>query len=269
MIPIVQASLFTGIGGFDQASDQLGWTNLFNCEIDLWCRLYLRQQFPQTKNYGNIHQLDAMPYRGCVDVLSGGFPCQPFSISGKKGGAYDPRYLFPAMHRVVNEVQSTWVIAENVRNILTSEIASEVVARMEDSGYEVWPFVLPASSVGAWHERYRTFFLCYSEKFGLYRHERRQREIHEKRQSPAIVHPNGFGHQRGPAQESRPQLGHTDYPHAWQEEWPTVATRLCRMAYGVPDRKHRIKALGNAVVVPLIVEIFKGIQSVENQIQYS
>lgn len=290
---ITHASLFSGLGGFDLAAEMVGWTNLFNCEKDEWCRLLLKQHFQNTKNYGDIFKLNATQYRGRIEVLSGGFPCQPFSTSGLRKGADDERYLFPEMLRVIRECQPPWVVAENVRGILTQQTSSEVAALLGAEGYEVWVALLPASAVGAWHERYRTFFLCYSQRFKQQRTQRRQsgpiftdgysatqhadrlRQLqppqtrHKKRnwyRHASFAHPNAISKRlEGQAHKTRQSSWDFvhDYPNRWQEEWPSAATRLCRMGYGVPDRMERIKALGNAVVVPLVKEIFEHINTIE------
>ena len=92
---MTHASLFSGIGGFDLAAEWAGWTNLFNCEIDPFCRRVLKYHFPNSVQYEDIRTTDFTVWRGRIDVLTGGFPCQPFSCAGKRKGTDDDRYLWP------------------------------------------------------------------------------------------------------------------------------------------------------------------------------
>lgn len=116
---MTHASLFSGIGGFDYAAALLGWINIFDCEIDAFCRKVLEYHFPNSVHYGDITKQIFKEWRGKIDVLSGGFPCQPFSLAGQRKGADDNRYLWPEMLRVIREIRPTWVVGENVAGILT------------------------------------------------------------------------------------------------------------------------------------------------------
>ena len=112
------ASLFSGIGGFDLAAEWNGWNNVFNCEWEEFPRKVLKHHFPNAKQYGDIKDFKATQYRGRIDVLSGGFPCQPFSVAGKRKGSEDERHLWPEMLRVVGECKPRWVVGENVRGLV-------------------------------------------------------------------------------------------------------------------------------------------------------
>lgn len=116
---MTHASLFSGIGGFDYAAALLGWINIFDCEIDAFCRKVLEYHFPNSVHYGDITKQIFKEWRGKIDVLSGGFPCQPFSLAGQRKGADDNRYLWPQMLRAIREIRPTWVVGENVAGILT------------------------------------------------------------------------------------------------------------------------------------------------------
>ncbi|WP_374760317.1 DNA cytosine methyltransferase [Dyadobacter diqingensis] len=190
---LVHASVCTGIGGFDLAAYRVGWENRFQCEIDPWLRVRLRQLFGQNvRIHGDIKKLNGQQYQNEIDVFSAGFPCQPFSHSGLKKGRFDVRYLFPQVCRIAREIRSPWVVGENVAGILTDEASSEVVALLEAEGYQVRIVVLPASSVGAWHERNRVFFIGYSEQFRLERNNwRKSGQIDQKRHSGAFNTPSG------------------------------------------------------------------------------
>lgn len=162
---MVHASLFSGIGGFDLAAEWAGWENAFNCEIDPFCRQVLKYHFPNSVQYDDIKTTDFTVWRGKIDVLTGGFPCQPFSTAGKRKGTADNRYLWPEMLRVIREIRPRWVVGENVLGIVSWDgglVFEQVHADLEAAGYEVQAFVLPACSVGAPHLRYRTWFVAHA-----------------------------------------------------------------------------------------------------------
>lgn len=166
----------------------MGWENLFHCEINEWCQKVLRFHFPKSIQYEDITRTDFTPWRGKVDVLTGGFPCQPFSTAGKRRGAEDDRYLWPEMLRAIREIRPAWVIGENVAGItsmvqpgsevtvesqaslfetsdketlLEQEYVIETVCRdLEREGYSVQPILIPACGVGAPHKRYRVWFIA-------------------------------------------------------------------------------------------------------------
>lgn len=185
---MTHGSLFSGIGGFDLAATWMGWQNAFNCEIDWFCTRVLRYHFPNSEHYDDIKTTDFTKWRGKIDVLSGGFPCQPFSLAGRRKGTDDDRYLWPEMLRAIREIQPAWVVGENVAGILTmvqpgseAEVGSEatlfeesysaveieqqyvvetVCSDLEREGYCVQPFVIPACAVGAPHRRDRIWFVA-------------------------------------------------------------------------------------------------------------
>ena len=186
---LTHGSLFSGIGGFDLAAEWTGWTNVFHCEINEFCTRILNHHFPNAEHYADITKTDFTPWRGRIDVLSGGFPCQPFSLAGQRKGAGDDRYLWPQMLRAIREIQPSWVVGENVAGILTMvqpgeevEVGSQtslfgeadrkrVLLRQEyvieticrdlgREGYSVQPFVIPACAVGAPHHRDRVWLIA-------------------------------------------------------------------------------------------------------------
>lgn len=137
---MTHGSLFSGIGGFDLAAAWAGWTNVFNCEIDPFCRRVLKYHFPESEQYEDIRTTDFTVWRDCIDVLTGGFPCQPFSLAGKRKGTADDRYLWPAMLGVVRTVRPRWVVGENVLGIVNwsqGMVFEQVCADLEAAGYEV------------------------------------------------------------------------------------------------------------------------------------
>jgi DNA (cytosine-5)-methyltransferase 1 len=162
---MTHASLFSGIGGFDLAAQWMGWRNVFAVEINPFCRQVLSHHFPNTNIYEDIKTFDATPYAGTVDVLTGGFPCQPYSIAGQRFGKADERHLFPEMLRVIKELKPAWVVGENVRGLLSwngGMVFDEVCADLESAGYEVLTFVIPAVGINAPHKRERVWFVAHA-----------------------------------------------------------------------------------------------------------
>jgi DNA (cytosine-5)-methyltransferase 1 len=160
-------SLFSGIGGFDLAAEWMDWTNVFHCEWEEFPRKVLNYHFPKSISYGDIKETDFTIHRGQIDILTGGFPCQPYSAAGKRLGKEDDRHLWPEMLRAIREIQPRWVVGENVRGLVNWNgglVFEEVQADLENEGYEVQPFILPAASVNAPHRRDRVWFVAYSNK---------------------------------------------------------------------------------------------------------
>ena len=160
------ASLFSGIGGFDLAAKWIGWDNIFQVEKDPWCQSILVKHFPNTERYLDIKEFNGEKYRGSVDVISGGFPCQPFSVAGKQKGKTDDRYLWPEMLRVIREIQPTWIVGENVPGIISMAL-DQVCTDLENEGYTVQAFIIPAASVNAIHKRDRVWILANNANAGL------------------------------------------------------------------------------------------------------
>lgn len=190
---MTHASLFSGIGGAEIAAAWLGWENLFHCDINEFGRKVLGYWFPQSKEYNDIKTTDFTEWRGRVDVLTAGFPCQPFSLAGKRRGADDDRYLWPETLRAINEIRPAWFVGENVFGIASMVLPGEEVDMgrtddlfeegnlyrterrfvldricrdIEDAGYTVQPVVVPACAVGAPHRRDRVWFVARREDVG-------------------------------------------------------------------------------------------------------
>jgi DNA (cytosine-5)-methyltransferase 1 len=158
-------SLFSGIGGFDLAADWMGWENVFHCEIAEFPRKILNHYWPNAECHEDIKKTDFTKYRGTVDIISGGFPCQPYSAAGKRLGKEDDRHLWPEMLRVIREVKPQWVVGENVRGLLNwngGMVFHEVCADLENIGYEVQAFIIPASGINAPHQRERLWIVANS-----------------------------------------------------------------------------------------------------------
>ena len=174
--PVKHGSLFSGIGGFDLAAEYMGWENLFNCEWEEFPRKVLKHHFPNAKQYGDIKEFNASTYAGRIDILTGGFPCQPYSTAGKRKGKEDERHLWPEMLRVIRECSPRWVVGENVRGLVNWNgglVFEEVCDDLEACGYSVQPFVLPACAVNAPHRRDRVWFVAHANDDGTQRTPRR------------------------------------------------------------------------------------------------
>jgi DNA (cytosine-5)-methyltransferase 1 len=159
-------SLFSGIGGFDLAAQWMQWKNVFHVEYNPFCQTTLNYYWPHAKSYKDIHAVDFTVHRGEVDIISGGFPCQPFSTAGKRTGSDDSRYLWPEMLRAVREIRPTWVVGENVPGLISWSdglVLKQVCSDLENEGFEVWPFVLPACGINAPHQRQRLFIIAHSD----------------------------------------------------------------------------------------------------------
>lgn len=178
---MTHGSLFSGIGGFGLAAAWAGWTNVFNCEIDPFCRRVLKYHFPESEHYEDIRTTDFTIWRDRVDVLTGGFPCQPFSVAGKRKGTADDRYLWPAMLGVIRSVQPRWVVGENVYGIVNWSqglVFEQVCTDLEAAGYEVQAYLIPAAGVGAPHLRYRTWFVAHRTDARIETVRERKNRVH-------------------------------------------------------------------------------------------
>jgi DNA (cytosine-5)-methyltransferase 1 len=166
---MTHGSLFSGIGGFDLAAEWMGWENVFHCEWNEFGKKVLHHYWPQSISYHDITKTDFTIHRGKIAILTGGFPCQPYSSAGKRKGKEDERHLWPSMLRAIREIQPRWVVGENVLGLVNWSgglVFHEVQADLEAAGYEVWPYVLPAAGVGSCpHRRDRVWFVAYSKLY--------------------------------------------------------------------------------------------------------
>jgi DNA (cytosine-5)-methyltransferase 1 len=156
-------SLFSGIGGFDLAAEWMGWENVFHCEWMEFPRKVLDYHFPNADSHIDICKTDFRKYANTIDVLTGGFPCQPFSLAGKRKGTDDERYLWGEMLRAIQEIKPTFVIAENVFGITNIDgglVFQQVCLDLENEEYEVQPFIIPACAKNAPHRRDRCWFIA-------------------------------------------------------------------------------------------------------------
>lgn len=194
--------LFEGMGGFSLAAKWMGWETIAWCEWNPFCQTILKYYFPNAKQHSDITKTDFTIYRGQCDILTGGFPCQPYSVAGKRKGKDDERHLWPEMLRAIREIQPSWVVGENVSGLINwngGMVFDEVQTDLEAAGYEVIPFVLPACGVNAPHRRDRVWFVAYSESNGKYRkygsntstkRENREWDAEFNSSSTTASHPN-------------------------------------------------------------------------------
>jgi DNA (cytosine-5)-methyltransferase 1 len=162
---MTHGSLFSGIGGFDLAAEWMGWENKFHCEWNEFGQKVLKHYWPEAESFHDITKTDFTKYANRIDILTGGFPCQPYSMAGKRKGKDDERHLWPEMLRCIREVKPRWVIGENVLGLVNWSgglVFHEVQTDLEAEGYEVFPYVLPAVSVNAPHRRDRVWFVAHS-----------------------------------------------------------------------------------------------------------
>ena len=278
-------SLFSGIGGFDLASEWMGWENIFQVEWDSFCQKVLAKNFPNVKRYGDIKEFDGTKYRGLIDIISGGFPCQPFSVAGKRKGEKDDRFLWPEMLRVIGEIEPLFIIGENVANLLSMEngkIFDRILADLENKGYKTEQYIIPACSVGAWHRRDRIWIIAHSVN-GKHRinkvPDRKENEI-QKLDREAICSRMPFRttsinsnnrSQRTKREQPKEvqelegfQRGKDQRIYADWERRPDLFTPiLCRSYDGLPFGMDRVKGLGNAIVPQVVYQIFKAIEQIQ------
>lgn len=240
-------SLFSGIGGFDLAAQWMGWENVFQVEIDPFCQKVLAKNFPNTRRYGDIKEFDATKYRGAIDIISGGFPCQDISIAnGKAVGIKGHRSgLWEQYYRVISCVLPKIIVIENSTQLLRRGF-ERVLYDLSEMGYNAEWGCFKASDVGAPHIRNRAFIVAHSfgDRWGNDLQEEikhsfeRGKKTWEDVQAFVLVHRN----------ESQ----YSDDPER------------IRIGDGVPGWVDRIKGLGNAIVPQVAFEIFKAIATVNS-----
>jgi DNA (cytosine-5)-methyltransferase 1 len=262
------ASLFSGIGGFDLAAEWMGWENVFHCEWMEFPRKVLDYYWPNADSYIDICKTDFKKYANKIDILTGGFPCQPFSTAGKRKGTEDERYLWGEMLRAVQEIKPTYVIAENVfgiTNIDGGMVFEQVCLDLENEGYEVQTFIIPAAAKNAPHRRDRVWFIansCNNRNFGKSREFQVQNEIKKSQKRNEIQQPKQSTYIRQKMESF--------------SNWELFKTEsaFCGENDGLPEkldgitfskwRAESIKGYGNAIVPQVAYEIFKVLQEIKN-----
>ncbi len=268
--------LFAGIGGISLAAEWAGIETVAFCEREPFCQKILSKHwsgvpiFDDVKTLNKQTLIDGGVDIGAIDIISGGFPCQPYSIAGKRRGTEDDRDLWPEMFRIIEEIRPNWVVGENVANFVNMEL-DRTISDLESIGYTGGAFVIPAASVGAKHKRERTFIVAHSNNSRcIYRQaEKQPAERREHAQCESIA--------------SCTNVAYPDSERLEREDWTKLEsqniTRRCkprarwsiepdvgRVANGVSNRVDRIKGLGNAVVPQQIYPIFKAIKMIHDEI---
>ena len=178
---MIHFSLFSGIGGFDLASEWMGWKNYLSCEIADFPNKILEHYWPDAYHHRDVKTLNyetinnelserfGKQWRDDDIILTGGFPCQPYSSAGKRLGKEDERHLWPEMLRIISEIKPKFIVGENVFGLLNwngGMVFAEVCSDLEHQGYEITPVVIPAAAVNAPHGRSRVWFVAYSNGTG-------------------------------------------------------------------------------------------------------
>jgi DNA (cytosine-5)-methyltransferase 1 len=268
-------SLFSGIGGLDLAAEWAGFETVGQCEWADYPTKVLEKHWPDVPRWRDIRTLTKESFyertgRATVDVISGGFPCQPFSVAGKQKGKEDNRYLWPEMLRVIRELKPHYVVGENVPGIINIA-ADEVCADLEREGYEVRIFNFEAAAVGAPHRRDRVAFVANAESNRPQPFDRTA-AIQGERHGQRPV--GGEDIQARPAERRFPQSRLGGMPDGLSSfldglRWPAgygqeqFDWEPPRTAHGIKRRADRIKCLGNAVVPQQFYPIFKAIAELE------
>lgn len=245
---MTHVDLFSGIGGFAIAAQRCGFQTVCFSEVNNYAKKILNKHWPNIPNVGDIRAADFTPYRGST-LLTGGFPCQPFSVAGKQLAKEDDRYLWPAMLEVIKSVRPTWVIGENVTGIVKLAL-DEVLSDLEGAGYSAVPFNIPACSVDAHHRRKRIWIVAHSNSAGLEGHSWNEDNLNQQGRHNA--------ESGGSASESSLRSGRSE----WSPE-----PELGRAAYGIPNRVDRITSLGNAIVPQVAEQIIRGITEIERRMK--
>ena len=288
--------LFEGIGGFSLAARWMGWETLAWCEWNEFGQKVLKHHFPDAEGFGDITKTDFTKYANKIDILTGGFPCQPYSLAGKRKGKEDSRHLWPEMLRSIREVKPRWVIGENVYGLINWDgglVHDEVQTDLEAEGYEVFSVVLAAASVGAPHRRDRVWFIAHRNSNGQQRFngeneinssKRRFNALDDVEQVCDVANTllNGFKRGRNSGKlrnerkngNKRPENMGSISGKKWQN-FPSQST-VCGGDDGLPGgldgitfpkwRNESIKAYGNAIVPQVAFELFKVIEQMENEL---
>jgi DNA (cytosine-5)-methyltransferase 1 len=240
MNELTHLDLFSGIGGFALAAKWNGYRTVGFCDNEPYAQAVLKKHWPEVPCHKDIREVRGDLYAG-VTLLTGGFPCQPFSVAGKQRGKDDNRYLWPEMRRVIREARPAWIIGENVAGIVNLALDT-VCADLEAEGYEVEPIIIPACAVDAPHRRDRVWILANSVNKGLQRTELCE----------------AFGESAGASRSASECFGITG------AYWPTEPD-VGRVAHGVPNRVAKLRGLGNAIVPQVAAEIIGNINIIMEQ----
>ena len=264
MRKLTHGSLFSGIGGFDLAAEWMGWENKFHCEWNDFGQKVLNHYWPNAESFTDITKTDFTKYANKIDILTGGFPCQPYSTAGKRKGKEDERHLWPQMLRAIREISPRFVVGENVRGLLNwngGMVFEEVCAELESYGYQVAPVVISAASLGAPHGRDRIWFIANAGDNG---NNRGSSKVQTKSKNKILQKRNDIQQPR----QSTIIRQKMESPSDW-EQFPTKSP-FCGGDDGISGgldgitfskwRNESIKAYGNAIVPQVAYQIFKAIE---------
>lgn len=260
---MTQLELFAGIGGFGLAGHWAGIETVCQVEIDPFCQKVLVKNFPDAHRHDDIKTFDGTQWRG-VDIISGGFPCQPYSTAGKRLGTEDERHLWPEMLRVIREASPRWVVGENVGGFVSWSnglVFEQACIDLEVEGYEVQPFVLPACGVGAQHVRERIWIIAHSDKV--------RPDAPISTNSMSVSSKNNHKEKWGENRLCFELVADTGDSKLGFMQYGVIEPTVVRVANGLPERldenKRRLGALGNAIVPQVAYQIFKSIVEYETK----
>lgn len=278
--------LFSGIGGFSIAAQAAGYQTIAFAEIEPYACKILKQNWPTIPNLGDIRNVRGIR----ADLITGGFPCQPFSLVGKRRGAEDDRHLWPEMCRVIEDARPRWVLGENVPGIIGVEL-DNVLSDLERLGYTAWPLVIPACAVDARHRRDRVWIVAHSAQGGIRCGMPSGETGQLARRGETVADSNGINGRTRTGRQDGQKARHagqdvanasngTDHEGGTQRhQWPLEngdgesGGRAChwlpepgvgRVANGIPHRSHRLKAIGNAIVPQVAETLIRMMARMEN-----
>ena len=262
---LTHLSLFSGIGGLDLAAEMAGFRTVGQCEWADYPTKVLEKHWPDVPRWRDIRTLIGESFyektgMRTVDVISGGFPCQPFSVAGKRRGKEDDRYLWPEMLRVIRELRPRWIVGENVVGIIGMAL-DDILFQLEKEGYEARTFVFPAYAVGALHQRNRVAIVAYSCCDG-WKNEIKSRKSFNAYQGREEIHK-----QKGRDICIYSRAEQLDFCKMRQAEWGNpdwlCKSGICRVVDGISNRMDRLVCLGNAVVPQQFHPVFQAIADIE------
>jgi DNA (cytosine-5)-methyltransferase 1 len=236
--------LFSGIGGFSLGLEAAGMETVAFCEKEPFCKAVLKKHWPDVPCHDDIKTFQ--PEKGSADVVTGGYPCQPFSQAGRRSGHQDERHLWPEMLRVIRGVRPRWVIAENVIGHISLGF-DEVAASLENENFTVWPFIIPACAVDAPHRRYRVWIVAHANSEGSQR--RNSGKLQERSSELSAGKGGSFldntlrGRHGIPERKMQTRRDITLDASGWKPE-----SNVGRVVNGLPRRVDRLRALGNSIV---------------------
>jgi DNA (cytosine-5)-methyltransferase 1 len=294
---MLHISLFSGIGGFDLAAEWAGWTNIVSCEINPFGRRHLEYYWPNAYHHTDIHTLTiekineeltkrhGEQWRTDDIVLSGGFPCQPYSLAGKRLGKEDERHLWPEMLRVIREIKPTWIVGENVFGLVNWSdglVFDEVQTDLETQGYEVQAYVLPACAADAPHRRDRVWIVAHADSIGF---NGTAKQITDWKNRSEKIGGNQFYKEQGRHEfwginergSQSPADEKSNYErNTFRRDWHNFPTQspICSRNDGFSAgldgitfskwRNESTKAAGNAIVPQIAYRIFETINYFQN-----